>query len=391
MNSTKSPTVDSTHPIRVLRIIARLNVGGPVRQISSFSPILGSLGICETLVIGEVGKHEKVSPLIGRINAPIVHVPSLRPEVNPLKDFQSLLMLRRIIKEERPDVVHTHTFKAGLLGRLACFSIKNRPRIVHTFHGHLLHGNFSRLKTQVIVTIERWLARGTDALVTVGVAVRDDLLRVRVGTKDQYWVTAPGVEITRGNKFPRPLEDDANRSLVVALVARVTRVKRPDRFLDVVRLVQKSGGGVQFLLVGDGDLLEVTRDVAREEGLPVTFLGWVEDVESVYEAADLLLLTSDNEGTPIAIIEAGLFGVPAIATNVGSVAEVIEDGCTGWLSDPSAEELSKAVLNVRDNRALLVQYGGRAAARAADKFGPGRLARDLSTIYRHMLSTDAPG
>lgn len=377
-----------SRPVRVLRVIARLNVGGPVRQISSFSPILGSLQIDETLVIGKVGKHEKVSPLISRINAPIVHVPSLRPEVNPLRDFQALLVLRRIIKEGKPDVVHTHTFKAGLLGRVACFTINNRPRIVHSFHGHLLHGNFSRLKTQLIVAIERWLARGTDALVTVGVSVRDDLLGVKVGREEQYWVTAPGVEITRGNKLPRSSDDDKDRSLVVALVARVTHVKRPDRFLDVVRLVQKSGGGVRFLLAGDGELLETTRDVARVERLPITFLGWVDHMERVYEAADVLLLTSDNEGTPIAIIEAGLFGIPAIATNVGSVDEVIEDGRTGWLSDPSAEELSKVILNVRDNRELLSEYGKRAATRAADKFGSERLARELSAIYRHLLSTN---
>ncbi|MGW0096087.1 glycosyltransferase [Streptomyces sp. NPDC003328] len=367
--------------IRVMRVIARMNVGGPALQVSTLMRGLDDELFDHRLYAGFVGPDEADYVEQRAPDVPVCRVPTLGRAVRPTDDLRALAALTAAMRRFRPHIVHTHTAKAGTLGRLAAV-LARVPARVHTYHGHLLHGYFSPAKTRLVVRAERRLAAVTDRLVAVGCTVRDDLLAAGIGHPGQYAVVPPGT--TAAVPAPRA---EARRSLglpedgpVVAYVGRVTGVKRPDRFLSVAREVRRAVPGARFLVCGGGDLhgeLETAADLSESLHL----LGWRADVETVYAAADLVLLTSDNEGMPVSLIEAGLAGLPAVATNVGSVSEVVRDGHTGLLAPPDAAELTRhAVRLLRDDRLRLLM-GQQARTWTAQRFGAERLVQDTHDLY----------
>ena len=287
----------------------------------------------------------------------------------------------------RPHIVHTHTAKAGTLGRAAAI-LARVPGRVHTFHGHLLQGYFAPPATRLVARAESLLARRTDRLIAVGAQVRDDLLAAGIGRAEQYDVVAPG---TRLGELPDRLA--ARRALglpqdfpVVAYVGRLTRIKRPDRLIAVARDVIQAVPDAHFVVCGDGELAAEVAGTATDLGRSLRLLGWRADVETVYAAADLILLTSDNEGMPVSLIEAGLAGVPAVATAVGSVAEVVEDGQTGLLAPREAGDLARSVVRLLGDAALRDRLGVGAAARCRELFGPERLVSDVQRVYEEVAA-----
>ena len=379
------PDVARSHGrLRVLRVIARMNVGGPALQVTGLVQALDASRFEHRLLTGSVSEGEADYVDLRAPGLPLTRVRGLGRSPQPLDDLRALQQLCSEMRSFRPHIVHTHTAKAGVLGRLAARAT-GAPALVHTFHGHLLHGYFSPAVTKAVVQTERALARATTRLVAVGAQVRDDLLAAGVGRAEQYAVVAPGIALPRS-----PTREAARQALglpldapVVTFVARLTTIKRPERFVEIARRLAGRHPRAVFAVVGEGDLLDELR---QDAGSNVRFLGWRADVETVYAATDLAVLTSDNEGMPVSLIEAALCGVPAVSTRVGSVGEVVLDGESGWLCDVDVEALTAAVDAALSDDARLRRAGTAARAHAEARFSRARLVADTERLYEEIAA-----
>ncbi|MBK5305878.1 MAG: glycosyltransferase [Frankiaceae bacterium] len=374
---------DRAGRLRVLRVIARMNVGGPALQVTGLVEGMDTARFDHRLLTGSVGPGEADYVSLRAPGLPLTTIQGLGRSPKPLDDARALRQLVREMRAFRPHIVHTHTAKAGVLGRVAA-KVAGVPALVHTFHGHLLHGYFSPPITKAVIQTERALARRTDRLVSVGSRVRDDLLAAGIGRSEQYAVVAPGIWLP-----PPPTRAEARVTLglpldavVVVFVARLTTIKRPERFLELARRLQSDHPDAAFVVVGEGDLLAELQTGAPSN---VRFLGWRGDVEVVYAASDLVVLTSDNEGMPVSLIEAALCGVPAVATAVGSVGEVVLDGRSGWLCPPDVTALTAAVDAALTSTALPA-FGDAARSHTAAAFGRARLVADTERLYEELAA-----
>ncbi len=373
-------------PLRILRIIARMNVGGPAWQVSVLTRGIDTAWSECRLLTGEVDEGEADFLDLRDPGLIVEKVPFLGRSVRFGDDLRAFLAIRRAILDFKPDLVHTHTAKAGLLGRLAAISCRV-PLRVHTFHGHLLSGYFGRLASWTLILIERVLARGTTALVAVGAQVRDDLIKVGIGKADQYTVIPPGVELVeiRDRGTARAQLDLPAESPVVLFVGRITAIKRLDRLVDAMAAVLDRHSDAVLVVAGEGECLKEIERQARPLGDSVRFLGWQEDVGRLYAAADCVVITSHNEGMPVSLIEAAMAGVPGVTTDVGSAGEVILDGVTGLVVGTDPAEVAEGLLrvlqaDVRD------QMGSAARRRAEIKFSSQRLIQDHQNLYRMLVA-----
>jgi glycosyltransferase involved in cell wall biosynthesis len=370
--------------LRVLRIISRMNVGGPALQVTGLVESMDASRFEHRLLTGSVGPGEADYISLRAPDLPHTVVHGLGRSPRAMADAQALRELVEHIRKFRPHIVHTHTAKAGVLGRVAALGCRV-PVVVHTFHGHLLHGYFSPTGTRAIVQVERTLARASTRLVAVGARVRDDLLAAKVGKRSQYVVVPPGLTLPA-----KPSRTEARQRLglpldarVAVLVARLTTIKRPERFIEVARRLQDRHPDTLFCVVGEGELLAGLQVDAPAN---VRFLGWHADVEVVYAASDLVVLTSDNEGMPVSLIEAALCGVSAVTTHVGSAAEVVLDGTTGWICTPDVNALSAAVNLALSDQPKLEAMGVAAAAHAVASYGRSRLVADTEALYEQVAA-----
>lgn len=386
MLSTRAAPPPGAGRLRVLRVIARMNVGGPAVQVTALLRGLDPARFEQRLFAGSVGPGEADHIDSRAPDVPVRRVAALGRAVRPGDDLRAVRELTAAMRRFRPHIVHTHTAKAGALGRLAAV-LARVPARVHTYHGHLLHGYFSPRVTGMVVHVERRLARHTDRLVAVGVRVRDDLIAAGIGRPEQYAVVPPGTALPTP-----PPRADARRRLglppdipVVAYVGRVTRIKRPDRFVAVAREVRRAVPAARFVVCGEGDLAGALAGQAGTEDL-LQPLGWRADVETVYAAADLVLLTSDNEGMPVSLIEAGQVGIAVVATDVGSVAEVVRSGETGLLAAPDVAELARHTVRLLKDPGLRRDMGQRARDWTTRRFGAERLIADTDRLYAEIAA-----
>lgn len=372
-------------PLRVMRIIARTNVGGPALQAAILMRELPPDRFEQRLYAGSLAAGEADFLELRAPDVPVYRVSSLSRRIRLSDDVRAFGFIMSEMRKFRPHIVHTHTAKAGVTGRLAA-RMTHVPACFHTFHGHLLHSYFSPATTRGLILVERALARHTDRLIAVGTQVRDDLLAAGVGRHDQYVVVPPGTSLG-----PLPDRREARHTLgvppdapVVAFVGRLTRVKRPDRLVAVAQEVTRAVPGTRFVVCGHGDLAADIQQAAHSGQGGIVLLGWRADVETIYAAADLVLLTSDNEGMPVSLIEAALAGVPAVATDVGSVAEVVQHEVTGILTGPDHEALARAVIRILQDEQLRRDMGARARVWATNRFGPERLVSDIEQLYESV-------
>ncbi len=386
MSQTSDDQAKQTQKIRVMRIIARMNVGGPAVLVTGLMRGLDDKVFEQILITGYCSDDE--ADYLDKVATDVkaIRVSSLGRSVKPLSDVNAFFSIIREIRKFKPDVIHTHTAKAGVVGRIASLASGQKSIRVHSFHGHLLNGYFGAVKTWLVILIEKFLALFTHQLLADGTAVMNDLLRVGIGNEKKFAVMSPGLKLkSQPSKFDARKELLLDNDLVYcAFIGRVTQIKRPDRFLDVVVEVKARGIDLHFIVAGEGDLLQYCKDRVRTENLPVTFLGWREDIEVVLAAADLVLLTSDNEGTPLSLIEAGMVGIPVVATNVGSISEIVIDGETGLLTDLSVSALADAVEALVADAALRKAMGAAGKARAEQYFSLDRMLKDHSDLYRSL-------
>ena len=367
-----------------MRVIARMNVGGPAVQVSGLMRHLPEDEFDQQLVTGWCADDEADYLHTQAPDIQATRVDGLGRAIRPGDDARALAVLVRRIRAFRPHIVHTHTAKAGILGRAATRLADTGSATVHTFHGHLLHGYFSPAKTRAVIALESALARGTDRLVAVGPQVRDDLLAAGVGQPGQFAVIPPGLEL------PAALSREQARhemgipgdAPVISFIGRLAPIKRPDRFVETVRLIHEARPDVHFLVAGDGSEAAVVQEAALK--LPITFLGWRDDPQNILAASDALMLTSDNEGTPLSLIQAALMGLPVVATRVGSVPDVVQEGVSGWTTDTAPESLASACLELLSSPAEAKLRGSKAQELALQRYGVSRLAQDHAQLYRQI-------
>lgn len=374
---------------RIMRIIARMNTGGPAVEISGLMRHLNSDAFEQRLLTGWCSSHEEDYLTVQAPDVAVTRIPGLGRAVKPADDLAAFRALVSQMREFQPDIIHTHTAKAGVLGRMASGFMQKRPIRVHTYHGHILSGYFSRTKVRAIIQAEKLMARRSDALITVGRQVRDELLSVGIGSMDKYSVIPPGLE-----KMTYPSRNFARSSLgldpdapVICVVGRLTQIKRPDRIVDIARILKNQYFGMTILVAGEGELREYLMQKISTEDLPITMLGWRDDVETVFAASDVALLTSDNEGTPISLIQAALAGIPSVATDVGAVGEVVLDRETGLLTPPNSNALANSISALLDNPEQRISLGEAARARAADLYTIERFTEAHADLYNSLLSS----
>jgi glycosyltransferase involved in cell wall biosynthesis len=389
MDQKLAGSVGQAQKVRVMRIIARMNVGGPAVQVSGLMRGFDASVFEHELVTGycaadEADYLEKVATEVKAIR-----IDGLGRSIKPIADLTALFAIIKEIRRFKPDVIHTHTAKAGVVGRIASILSGHKSIRVHTFHGHLLNGYFGSGKTKLVILVEKVLALFTDQLLAVGSKVKNDLLAVGIGNQNKFGVMPPGLQLaevpsqaTAQKKLG--LKDDA---VYCAFIGRITKIKRPDRFLDVVVEVKSRGINLHFIVAGAGELLQYCQDRALAENLPVTFLGWREDIEVVLASADFVLLTSDNEGTPLSLIQAGMVGIPVVATNVGSTNEIVVNGETGLLTDLSVGQLADAVAKVATDSALRAKMGAAGQKYTLARYGVARLVKDHQDLYLRLVQS----
>ena len=374
--------------IKVMRIIARMNVGGPAVQVSGLMRGLSPTDFNHRLYTGYCAEDEADYIKDQAPDVQAIQLDGLGRKVNPRADFLILFRLIKEIREFKPDIIHTHTAKAGVIGRLASILSLHPSKRVHTFHGHLLSGYFGPLVTKLVILVEKILALKTNILVSVGGKVRDELLAKKIGKLSKYRIFPPGValkELVSRESALKILGLESN-FIYISFIGRVTQIKRPDRLLDMVEIVTKQNKNVKFLVAGGGDLLEECKKSAHERSLPVLFLGWRSDIENVLSISDIVVLTSDNEGTPISLIQAGLAGKPTVSTNVGSVKEIVLDGKTGFITELTPESLTTAISSLADNDVLRKNFGSAASVHTHENYGVDRLVKDHSQLYKELIS-----
>lgn len=369
-----------------------MNVGGPAIQITGLEQRLRNDIFEHRLVTGYCDASEIDYLIESGIEIKPIRINELGKSVNLINDFISIFKIIKLVRAFRPDIIHTHTAKAGLLGRVAALLGGNKVRLVHTFHGHLLHGYFNSIFTSLIVLFEKFLASKTDILISVGKRVRDELLSVGIGTKDQYRIVNPGLAIA-----PLPSRDSAlsrfglnplNR--YVSWLGRLVQIKRPDRLLEIAAWLKRNHPDVRIVVAGDGPMREEIEQEAKRAELPIEFLGWVLEIESILALSELMILTSDNEGTPLSLIQAQMAGLPVVATDVGSVSEIVLDNETGIVVPTNTESINEAIDKLLLNREISRTMGQKAQDRALGLYSVERLVRDHEKIYLDLMKSVQP-
>lgn len=385
MNTIQNGSAADTHAKpRVLRLITRLNIGGPARQALLLTKDLSAR---YSTVLGAGTPPQDEGELLDP-DVSVTRLPLVRP-VSPAADLRAFVAIRALLKRVRPAIVHTHTAKAGLVGRAAVASMRPTPKIVHTFHGHVLEGYFSKSVTRIFIETEKQLARRTDVLVAISPEVRDSLLSLGVGRPDQYRVIPLGFDLsrhlsvaTRSGRLRERLKLDGSVPLI-GIIGRLAPIKDVSTLLRAVAMLP----GVHLAVLGDGELREQLQLETSTLGLSdrVHFVGWWLDIPAAISDMDCVALSSKNEGTPVALIEALACGRPVVATDVGGVRFVIDDGETGLLCPAGSPQALADKLRTLLNDVILAQsLAARGRERVRLRFHKDRLLRDIADLYQEL-------
>lgn len=388
-------------PIRILRVIGRLNVGGPALHVAYLSAGLAERGYETTLVAGNVARGEDSMTFVTEsLGVPVVRLGEMRRDISPLRDARAAAHLVRLIKETRPHILHTHMAKAGAVGRLAALASGDArpPVILHTFHGHVLRHYFGPVRNAAFRRLERWLARTTTALVAVSPEVRDELVELGVAPAEKFVVIRLGIELPGrvgaedGRVEQRRMLGIPPERFVVGWIGRMTEVKRTDDVLRIFRQLRENGVDACLCLVGDGPDRPVLERRAKELGImrDTLFLGFQQDVAPFYASFDALLLPSVSEGTPVSAIEALAAGKPVVATRVGGVPDVVRDGEDGLLAEAGAiDDLCERLIRLARDPALRERMGASGRERVAGRYGVERLVDEVDSLYRSLLAASS--
>lgn len=378
-----------------MRVIARMNMGGPAHHVSILSMGLPAARYRTLLVSGQVGAGEQ--ELL--TEAQPLRLDRLAPELRPGPDMVTLWQLVLLMRRHRPDIVHTHTAKAGLVGRLAArLALGWRPIVVHTYHGHVLEGYFGRMRTLLYRALETAMGHLSDALVGVSDATVADLVRLRVAPARKFRVIRLGLDLARFTRLTpeqrareRDLLGVGSHDVVAVFTGRLVPIKRVDVLLDAVAAARAQGAPVILVLVGGGECEQALRAHAQAEQLngAVRFAGYRADVEQVLAASDIAVLSSANEGTPVALIEAAAAGLPLVATDVGGVREVVVAGTGELVAAGDAAALGAAIAALAADPDRRQACGAAARRHVLAHYGATRLVEDIDALYGELIDARA--
>lgn len=380
--------------VKIVHAIARLNVGGAALSVIELAAGQRRLGHDVVVIAGKIPAGEaSMEHVAEEFGVPYLHLPSLQREVSARTDLATVRAIRDVLRTRRPDVLHTHTAKAGTTGRIAALTAgRARPScVVHTFHGHVLSGYFDPVRERVFRLVERTLAHTADGLVAVSQEVRDDLVRMRIAPPEKVTVIPYGFDLdarirsdTETRRRKRSELAIADGVFVVGWAGRLTAIKQP---LDLVRAIAAVDGAT-LVAAGDGELRSEVEALAAELDVAerVRLLGYVGDIGDWYAAFDAFLLTSLNEGSPVVAIEAQAAGVPVVATDAGGTRTVVDDGETGFVVPVGdVGGLADRLTRLRDDPRLRSRLGETGAARMRERFSTGRMVEDTERLYRGII------
>jgi glycosyltransferase involved in cell wall biosynthesis len=372
-----------------------LNVGGPAYHVSLLSGCLDPKRYDTLLVTGEVGRGEaSLEQLADRYGAALKKLEPLGPRINAFLDLRALVALRRIALRFRPDIVHTHTAKAGFLGRLAAATLRPRPVIVHTYHGHVLEGYFGPAQSWLFARLERAAASVSDRLIGVSNATVGDLVRLGIAPESRFRTVPIGLDLEPflADSGAARLElrhemQFAPDDVVVGYVGRLVPIKRLDVAIRAIAAVRRSGITARLLIVGDGQEREGLARLATYLGArdAVIFAGYRSDPVNVARAIDIAILTSDNEGTPVSLIEAAASGRPAVATDVGGVRDVVTPATGVLVSRQDAVAVAAGITRLATTPEVRRRMGEAAREHVRRRFSAERLLTDIDALYCDLL------
>jgi len=398
-------------PVRILRILTRLNIGGPSVHAALLATRLDPERFETDLVVGrpEPSEGDLTQDLV-RKGARVIQIDSLRRPLHPWRDAVTFVRLLRFMGARRPRILHTHMAKAGALGRAAGLVYNHvgpgrraacRLKRIHTFHGHVLQGYFSPRTSRLFAAIERWLAKHTDLLIAVSPAIRDELLSLKIGTPEKIRVIPLGLDLGPLAELPSA---DGKNPVCFGMVGRLVDIKNPGMFLDgFSRMDPVSRARVRGVVVGDGPLRPSLEADIRRRGLEkvVELTGWKMDLLNQYRSMDALCLTSWNEGTPVAVIEAMAAGRPVVATDVGGVRDLLSDGDGLEIPEGGVHQasrglmvrsgdgagLAKAIEMLTLDSGLRRRLGEAGRSHVLSRYTAERLVADLTKLYSDLTES----
>ena len=366
-----------------------MNLGGVAVLLSDLHKSLMAPEFSHTLITGVCAKNEidVLNGIAEDLN--IIQIKTMGRAPNLLGDILTFLNLRKVIKHLSPDIVHTHTSKAGVLGRIAAISLRKNISIVHTYHGHHLYGYFSRFIVNIIVLIERLISLKTDLLVADSTQVMNDLKKVKVGSKNIWKVIPPGIR-----SFKIMSQGDARREInieesvfAICWIGRFAEIKNPMLALTSYnQLPSKIRDSSKLIMVGEGTLLPECKEYSEKNNLNVIFPGWESNIGPYLAASNILLITSTNEGFGMVIAEAGFFAVPSLSTDVGGVREFIEDGVNGILTQANPIDIALHITTLSSNMNKVSQLGKMARKTTLEKFTVKTFVSEHKKAYCKLVN-----
>jgi len=392
---------------RILRIINRFNLGGPTFNAAYLTKYMPPE--YETLLIGGLQDDLEESSLriIEDLELSPYIIPRMFREVDLKNDLKSLKMIKEIINEFKPDIVHTHASKAGALGRIAALQL-NVPIIVHTFHGHVFHSYFGTMKTTIYKMIERYLAKRSSAIIAISAKQKDELVNTfKIASNEKVKIVQLGFQL---NKFSENMEEKrkafrrefniSSETIAVGIVGRLVPIKNHSMFLNAMAFVKaNSKERVRGFIVGDGDERKQIEQAAIELGLKIglgkdadediTFTSWQEEVDRVNAGMDVIALTSKNEGTPVSLIEAQASNKPIVSTNVGGIEDIVLKNETAFLASSNDQgDFDSKLLQLVEDKILRSKMGSKGWQFVKDKFHYNRLVNDFDNLYQSLLNKE---
>jgi glycosyltransferase involved in cell wall biosynthesis len=390
---------------KVLRIINRLNLGGPTFNAAYLSKYLEPE--FETLLVSgmKADSEESSEFIVKNLDLHPIYMPEMYRELNPFRDYKSYYKLRQLIRKFKPDIVHTHAAKAGAVGRLAA-AHEGVPVIIHTFHGHVFHSYFNPAKTRVFLEIERYLAKKTTKIVTLSQIQKHELSQIyKVAPASKFEIIPLGFDLekfeTNQPEKRRNFREQYNigdDEIAIGIVGRLVPIKNHALFLKAVSIVSaKTSAKIRAFIIGDGDERKSIEALATSLGLTfnnenpsqkniLTFTSWIKDVDVSNAGMDIIVLTSNNEGTPVSLIEAQASGKPIVSTSIGGIEDIVIKNKTALLSAINDEQaLADNLLKLIEDAGLRSSFAVSGADFVRQKFSYLRLCSDMATLYNSLL------
>lgn len=397
---------------RVLRIINRLNLGGPTFNAALLTKHLAPE--YETMLVAGMKEDVEESSefILNDLGIEPVYISDMFRSINPLRDLPAYRQLKKIIRQFKPDIVHTHAAKAGALGRLAAIDC-GVPVVVHTFHGHVFHSYFGALKTRFYIEIERWLAKNSSKIIAISPSQKNELSQTyNICSDNEIEVIPLGFDLNRFQTNQTEKRDNfrtkyqiAEDEIAIGIIGRLVQIKNHGLFLRSLKeILAQSSQKIRAFIVGNGEeyhhLIQLARELEipfstpnfnNQQQTPLTFTSWIKNVDEVYAGIDIVALSSLNEGTPVSLIEAQAANKPIVSTNVGGVCDVVLPGKTALISPSNNRpQFTQQLLKLVENESLRFKLGKNGHYFVNKKYHYSRLVNDVDQLYQNLLTQKAP-